>query len=174
MRNLGLNPVASTTTCAPWRSTAPVSILRAIIPRAFPSIITKSSISRRGKSCTLCVMPRGHAPVSQQHVLHIRKRQRPLQQRIVVKINLVDRQIIGGAPIGIHLVEHVRGKSFSLHGSTFFTCAEGLVFHFDRSRSAAEFALSVSSEYLPCTPRPPRRPALRAVDTRVKASRRRC
>ena len=50
------------------------------------------------------VLPGGRAPVSQQHVLHIRERQRPLQQRIVVKINLADRQIVGGAPVGVHLV----------------------------------------------------------------------
>jgi hypothetical protein len=36
------------------------------------------------------ILPGGRTPVSQQHVLHIRERQRPLQQRIVVKINLPD------------------------------------------------------------------------------------
>ena len=56
------------------------------------------------------VLPGGRAPVSQQHVLHVRERQRPLQQRIVVKINLADRQIVGGAPVGIHLVEQFRGE----------------------------------------------------------------
>ena len=54
------------------------------------------------------VLPGRRAPVSQQHVLHIRERQRPLQQRIVVKINLADRQIVGGAPVGIHLLEQFR------------------------------------------------------------------
>ena len=54
------------------------------------------------------VLPGGRAPVSQQHVLHIRERQRPLQQRIVVEINLADRQIVGGAPVGVHLVEQFR------------------------------------------------------------------
>jgi hypothetical protein len=52
-----------------------------------------------------------------QSLVHIRECQRPLQQRIVAEINLADRQIVGGAPVGIHLVEHLRGKSFSLHGS---------------------------------------------------------
>ena len=47
------------------------------------------------------VLPGGRAPVSQQHVLHVRERQRPLQQRIVVEINLADRQVVGGAPVGI-------------------------------------------------------------------------
>ena len=54
------------------------------------------------------VLPRGRAPVPQQHVLHIRERQRPLQQRIVVEIDLADRQIVGGAPVGIHLAEQFR------------------------------------------------------------------
>ncbi len=36
------------------------------------------------------VLSGGRTPVSQQHVLHIRERQRPLQQRIVVEINLPD------------------------------------------------------------------------------------
>ena len=49
------------------------------------------------------VLPGRRAPVPQQHVLHVRERQRPLQQRIVVKINLADRQIVGGAPVGVDL-----------------------------------------------------------------------
>jgi VIT family len=47
------------------------------------------------------ILPGGRAPVSQQHVLHIRERQRSLQQRIVIKINLPDRKIVGRPPIGI-------------------------------------------------------------------------
>jgi hypothetical protein len=66
------------------------------------------------------VLPWGRSPVSQQHVLHIRERQRPLQQRIVVKINLANRQIVGGAPVCIHLVEQFRGKSLCVHGSILF------------------------------------------------------
>ena len=62
------------------------------------------------------VLARGRAPVPQQHVLHIRERQRPLQQRIVVKINLADRQIVGGAPVGVHLVEQFRRECMGLHG----------------------------------------------------------
>ena len=33
--------------------------------------------------------------------------QRLLQQRIVVEIDLADRQIVGGAPVGVHLVEQL-------------------------------------------------------------------
>ena len=63
--------------------------------------------------------PGRRAPVSQQHVLHIRERQRPLQQRIVVEINLADRQIVRGAPVGVHLVEQFRRESVCFHGSIF-------------------------------------------------------
>ena len=51
------------------------------------------------------VLPGGCAPVPQQHVLYVRERQRPLEQRIVVEINLADRQVVCRAPVGVHLVE---------------------------------------------------------------------
>ncbi len=53
------------------------------------------------------VLPGGGAPVTQQHMFHIRERQRPLQQRIVVKIDLPDREIIRGPPIGVHLPQNI-------------------------------------------------------------------
>ena len=34
--------------------------------------------------------------------------QRLLQQRIVVEIDLADRQIVGGAPVGIDLAKQIR------------------------------------------------------------------
>ena len=58
------------------------------------------------------VLPGRRAPVPQQHVLHIRERQRPLQQRVVVQINLADGQIVGGPPVGIHLAEQFRGRAY--------------------------------------------------------------
>ena len=61
------------------------------------------------------VLAGGRAPVSQQHALHIGERQRPLQQRIVVEIDLADRQIVRRAPIGVDLAQTFRGKSLSLH-----------------------------------------------------------
>jgi hypothetical protein len=61
------------------------------------------------------VLPRGCSPVSQQHVLHVRKHQRPLQQRIVVEIDLAHRQIVGSAPVGVHLVEQFRRKCVGFH-----------------------------------------------------------
>src|ERR1019366_785330 len=55
------------------------------------------------------ILARGRTPVPQQHMLHVCERQRPLQQRIVVKINLPNRKIVSGAPIRIHLAEQFRG-----------------------------------------------------------------
>src|ERR1700690_1473361 len=39
------------------------------------------------------------APVTEQHVFHIRERQRPLQQWIVVKIDLAHRKVVGSSPV---------------------------------------------------------------------------
>jgi hypothetical protein len=54
------------------------------------------------------------APVSQQHVLHIRERQRLLQQRIVVKVNLPDRKVVRGPPISVHLLQQIGRQRFVL------------------------------------------------------------
>ena len=92
------------------------------------------------------VLAGGRAPVSQQHVLHIRERQRSLQQRVVVKINLPNRQIVGGTPVGIHLVEQFRGKSLCVHGSNLFLLAkaENAVNHFGYHVPFSTIALSVA------------------------------
>ena len=63
------------------------------------------------------VLPGRRAPVAQQHVLHVRERQRPLQQRIVVEVDLADRQVVGGAPVGIHPAEQFRRERLGLHDS---------------------------------------------------------
>ena len=65
------------------------------------------------------VLPGGRTPMAQQHMLHVREYQRPLQQRIVVEINLADRQIVGGAPVRIHLVEQFRRERVGFHGLRF-------------------------------------------------------
>src|SRR5580704_12219409 len=61
------------------------------------------------------VLARGGPPMSEQHVLHISKRQRPLQQRIVVKVDLADRKIIGRAPIRVHPSQQFRGQRLGTH-----------------------------------------------------------
>ena len=63
------------------------------------------------------ILPGRRAPVSQQHVLDVRERQRPLQQRIVVEINLADRQIIGRAPVGVNFLEQFGSKGVCFHNS---------------------------------------------------------
>ena len=62
------------------------------------------------------ILPGGRAPVAQQHVLDVGERQRPLQQRIVVEINLADRQIVGGAPVSVQLPQQFRRECVGCHG----------------------------------------------------------
>ena len=64
------------------------------------------------------VLPRSRTPVPQQHVLHIGERERTLEQRIVVEVDLTHRQVVGCAPVGVYLVEQFRreGVGFRRHG----------------------------------------------------------
>jgi len=62
------------------------------------------------------VLSRSRAPVPEQHVLHVRERKRALQERIVVEIELADRQIVGGAPVGLHLQPQVWVEGAAIHG----------------------------------------------------------
>jgi hypothetical protein len=54
------------------------------------------------------VLPGGRAPVAEQHVLDVHGRQRPPQQGVVGKVDLADRQIVGGAPIGVDPAQQIR------------------------------------------------------------------
>ena len=45
------------------------------------------------------------APVAQQARLHVIQRQRAVEQRIVLEINLADRKIVGRTPVGVHAVK---------------------------------------------------------------------
>src|SRR5580693_8057498 len=56
-------------------------------------------------------------PMSDHQRLYVREFQRLLQQRILIKVNLADRQIVGRSPIGIHLMEQFRRERFCFHGS---------------------------------------------------------
>src|SRR5579872_3978603 len=56
------------------------------------------------------VLSGSRAPVSQQHVLHVRQRQRALQQRIVEQVDLPNRQVVRGAPVSVHPPQKIRGK----------------------------------------------------------------
>src|SRR5665647_1402012 len=61
------------------------------------------------------ILTRCCAPVPNHHRLHMRKFQWLLQKWIIIKINLPDRQIVSGAPIGIHFMEQFRRKCFFLN-----------------------------------------------------------
>ncbi len=54
------------------------------------------------------VEPRRGAPVAQQARLHVVQGERALQQRIVLEVDLADRKIVGGSPVGVHLGQLVR------------------------------------------------------------------
>ena len=56
------------------------------------------------------VQPRRRSPVAQQPRLHVVQRQGPLQQRIVLQVNLADGEIIGGAPVGVHPLQFIVGQ----------------------------------------------------------------
>ena len=68
------------------------------------------------------VQSRRRAPVPEQARLDVRQLERLLQQRIVVEINLADREIVRRAPIGVHLVEQFRRERF-VHGVCSSKCS---------------------------------------------------
>ena len=53
------------------------------------------------------VQPRRRAPMAQQSRLDMLERQRHFEQRIVLQIDLPDRQVICRAPIGVHSSEQI-------------------------------------------------------------------
>ena len=57
----------------------------------------------------------GGAPMAEQPRLDVAPLERCFEQRIVLEIDLADRQVIGGAPIGIHLLEQF-GRKRVRHG----------------------------------------------------------
>ena len=58
------------------------------------------------------VLPRRRAPVAEQHVLDVAERERPPQQRVVAEIDLADRQVVRGAPVGVHALEQLRAPAW--------------------------------------------------------------
>jgi hypothetical protein len=39
----------------------------------------------------------------QEHVLHVSDFKGPLEERVVIEINLAHRKVVRGSPVGIHL-----------------------------------------------------------------------
>ena len=64
------------------------------------------------------VLPGRRAPVPQQHALHVLRDQGAFQQRIVVEIDLADRQVVGSAPVSVHRAEQLRSESVRCHRLT--------------------------------------------------------
>ena len=58
------------------------------------------------------VQTRRGTPVPEQARLYMLQLQRFFEQGVVVQINLADRQVVGGAPIGIHLAQQIRRQGF--------------------------------------------------------------
>src|ERR1019366_459031 len=52
----------------------------------------------------------GGAPVAEQPGLHVVQLQGLLEERVVVEIDLADGQVVGRAPIGVHLCEQFGGE----------------------------------------------------------------
>src|ERR1700722_6240361 len=47
------------------------------------------------------------APMPEEHVLDVRGSQRFAQQRVVAEVDLAHRQVVGRAPVGVHLLQNV-------------------------------------------------------------------
>ena len=57
------------------------------------------------------VQARRRAPVAEQPRLDVLALQRLLQERVVEQVDLADRQVVGGPPVGVHLAELVRREA---------------------------------------------------------------
>ena len=53
------------------------------------------------------ILPRRRSPMPDHERLDMRKRERLAQQRICVEVNLTDREVVCGAPIGVELPQFV-------------------------------------------------------------------
>ena len=60
------------------------------------------------KDDTEHVQARRRAPVAEQPRLDVLPLQRLLQERVVEQIDLPDREVVGGPPVGVELAELVR------------------------------------------------------------------
>ena len=52
----------------------------------------------------------GGAPVAEQARLDVVEGQRAIEERIVFEVDLADREVVGGAPVGVHGLELVGGE----------------------------------------------------------------
>ena len=71
------------------------------------------------------VEPWRGAPVAQQSRLHVVQGQRPLQHRVVFQIDLANGEIVGRAPVGVHLGQQFRAQGTFAHNFAHFAPRKG-------------------------------------------------
>jgi hypothetical protein len=82
------------------------------------------------------VQPRRCAPVAEQPRLDVLPLERLLHEGIVEEVDLADRQVVGGPPVGIHLAQLVRGQRTCRRG---LAAVCGLPFHVGGYRCHVSF-----------------------------------
>ena len=75
------------------------------------------------------VQARRRAPVAEQPRLDVLALERLSQERIVEQVDLADRQVIGGPPVGVHLAQFLGGEWTCRSG---FVAISSFLFYFDR------------------------------------------
>ena len=68
------------------------------------------------------VEPGGGAPMPEQTRFDMFELERGFEQRIVLQIDLPDREVIRGAPIGVHLFQQI-GRQRGRHQGLFTACS---------------------------------------------------
>jgi hypothetical protein len=69
------------------------------------------------------VQARRRAPVTEQTALDVIDRQRHVEQRIVLQVDLADRQVVRGAPVGVHLLQQIGRERIGHRGFLRHRCA---------------------------------------------------
>ena len=72
------------------------------------------------------VQARRRAPVAEQPRLDVLPLERLFQERIVEQVDLADRQVVGGPPVGVHLAQLLGGERTCRRG---LAAISGLPFH---------------------------------------------
>src|SRR6185295_17577858 len=86
------------------------------------------------------VLPGCRPPVAEEARLHVRGREWRPQQRVVVEIDLADREIVGRAPIRVDPAHEIRGEWARHDGSPSFILPDGRAGDSGQACSIAPFA----------------------------------
>ena len=95
------------------------------------------------------VEPRRRPPVAQQPRLDVLALQRFSQERVVEQIDLPDRQVVGGPPIGVHLAQLLGGEGPCRRG---FAALTGRPSYIGGHRSHWSLLAGMKSEWFSVTP----------------------